>query len=144
MAAAVRHYLASLSTNFAFNHAIFDLKSHDPAIDAIRNQLWLIYDDLREHRHEEGWRISEQERDVVLRVIMFLKGDFEYQWPRVPSWYSVGRPFIGLITLGFGTKMLDGRFWNQDYKDIWPFHDRDEVELARDAAKYLASATRDD
>lgn len=74
-----------LSNNFTFNDTIFDLKSRDPAIRAIRDQLWLIYDDFREHRHEGRWKLSARQRNIVLRIILFLKSDLEYQWPRVPG-----------------------------------------------------------
>jgi len=141
MAEAARHYLTGLTTNFAFDDAIFELKSYDPAVDAIRNQLWLIYDDLREHKHEGAWRISEEQREIILRIIMFLKGDFEYQWPRVPNWYSASRSIIWLLTLGFGARALDKRFEFRDPDNVWPFHSREEVELANDDPKYFASAT---
>jgi len=141
MAEAARHYLTGLSTNFLFDDAIFSLKSYDPAVNAIRNQLWLIYDDLREHKHEGAWRISEEQREIILRIIMFLKSDFEYQWPCVPSWYSASRPIVWLLTLGFGVRALDKRFEFRDPENVWPFHGLEEVEKAKDDPKYFASAT---
>jgi len=61
MAEPARFYLAGLSTNFEFDDKSFDLKSDDPAIKAIRQQLWLIYDDLQEHRHEGVWKLAEKQ-----------------------------------------------------------------------------------
>lgn len=81
VAEAMRHYLAGVSTNFALDDALFDPNSSDPAIDAIRKQVWLIYDDLREHRHEGIWKITAEQREVAMRIILFLQSDLEYQWP---------------------------------------------------------------
>ncbi len=141
MAEAARHYLAGLSTNFVFDNTIFDLKSSDPAIRAIRQQLWLIYDDLREHRHVGKWMLSKDQRDIVVRIIMFLKNDVEYQWPAVPGWYTGMRPLIWLFTFGFGAKSLDRKFEFRDHENVWLFRSHEEVRVARDEPKYLASAT---
>ena len=81
MAEATRHYLAGLSTNFRFDDTLHEIESADPAIKAIRAQLWLIYDDLREHRATTDWQLSARQREIVVRTILFLKSDIEYQWP---------------------------------------------------------------
>ena len=141
IAEATRHYLAGLSTNFVFDDTIFDLKSSDSSIRAIRTQLWLIYDDLQEHRHEGKWVLSENQRDTVLRIILFLKSDIEYQWPTLPSWYTVTRPIIYLLTFSFGPKTLDQIFERKDNENVWPFHNLEEIRVAKNEPKYLASAT---
>jgi len=141
VAEAARHYLAGLSTNFTFDDAIFDLKSDDPAIKGIRQQLWLIYDDLREHKHKGKWRLSEDQREIIVRIIMFLKSDTEYQWPVVPGWYTGMRPIIWLFTFGYGAKTLDRKFEFRDDGNVWPFRSQDEVRAAKDDPKYLAAAT---
>lgn len=141
VAEAIRHYLAGVSTNFALDDLLFGLKSRDPAIDAIRKQLWLIYDDLREHRHEGAWKIASEQREIVIRIILFLKSDFEYQWPNVPGWYRAVRPLIWLLTLGFGSSALDRQFGFQDIENVWPFRSLEEVRGAKNDPKYLAAAT---
>ena len=141
IAEAARHYLAGLSTNFVFDDAIFDLKSGDPAIKAIRQQLWLIYDDLQEHKHEGKWKLSEEQQEIVIRIIMFLKSDFEYRWPTVPGWYSGFRPLIWIFTFGVGARSLNKKFEYEDVKNVWPFHSYEEVQVTKDEPIYLASAT---
>lgn len=141
MAEATRHYLAGLSTNFVFDDAMFALRSTDPAIKAIREQLWLIYDDLREHRAKGAWQPTASQREVVTRAILFLKSDFEYRWPAVPAWYSAVRPLISLVTLGGGVRALDRRFAFNDPESVWPFRGPDEVRAAMSEPRYLASAT---
>jgi hypothetical protein len=141
VAEAMRHYLAGVSTNFALDDALFDLKSSDPAIDAIRRQVWLIYDDLKEHRHEGTWQITTGQREIFIRSILFLKSDFEYQWPYVPGWYRATRPLIWLLTLGFVSSVLDRQFEFRDIDNVWPFRSSEEVQEAKNDPKYLAAAT---
>jgi len=141
VAEAIRHYLAGLSTNFTLDNALFELKSSDPAIDAIRRQLWFIYDDLREHRHEGTWKIAAQKREIVMRIILFLKSDCEYQWRQVPGWYRVTRPLIWLLTLGLGSCALDRRFEFRDIENVWTFRSAEEVQGAKNEPEYLAAIT---
>ena len=139
MAEATRHYLAGVSTNFVFDDRIFNIKSSDPAIKANRGQLWLIYDDIRKHKHEGRWRLGDREREIVVRAIMFLKSDREYQWPLVPAWYIAARPLVRLLTLGFGVRVLDRKFEFHDPSNVWPFRSHDEVQAAINEPKYLAA-----
>lgn len=141
VAEAMRHYLAGVSTNFALDDALFDRKSSDPAIDAIRKQVWLIYDDLREHRYEGTWKMAAEQREVAMRIILFLKSDLEYQWPYVPGWYRATRSLIWLLTLGFGSSTLDRRFEFRDVENVWPFLSSEEVLGAKNDPKYLAATT---
>ena len=141
MAETTRHYLAGLSTNFRFDDTLSELRSADPAIKAIREQLWLIYDDLREHRAKGGWQPTTRQREIITRTILFLKSDVEYRWPTVPAWYSALRPLIGALTLGAGVRRLDGEFKFKDPDGVWPFRSTSEVQAAKSEPKYLASAT---
>ncbi len=139
--ADARHYLAGVSTNFAFDDAIFALRSADPAIKAIREQLWLLYDDLREHRAKGAWQPPVGQREVVTRMVLFLKTDLEYRWPAVPAWYFAVRPIIRLVTLGLGVQVLDRQFEVSDSENVWPFRGAEEVRAAMREPRYLASAT---
>ena len=141
MAEAPRHYLAGLSTNFRFDDALHEIQSADVAIKAIRTQLWLIYDDLREHRAKNDWQLSEHQREIVVRTILFLKSDIEYQWPTVPAWYITLRPLIGVMTLGKALRLLDRAYEFRDVDDVWPFRNAAEIHAATSEPKYLASAT---
>ncbi|MEH6544579.1 MAG: hypothetical protein V7721_11635 [Porticoccaceae bacterium] len=141
VAEAARHYVTGLSTNFTFDEALFNLKFKDQAIEPICQNLWLIYDDLREHKHEGLWRLSEEQREIVIRIIMFLKSNIEYRWPTVPTWYSSMRPLIWLFTFSLGAKVLDQKFEFIDNENVWPFRDSNEVQEAKDDPKYLAAAT---
>lgn len=93
---ATRHFVARLTSNFTFDDAAFSVSTSDRSVTEIRDQLWTIYDDLHEHRLEGKWAISEQQRRVIARAVMFLKSDVEYSWPVVPRWYRATRPLIGV------------------------------------------------
>ena len=139
LAEAARHYLTGLSSNFEFDDRMFRIRSRDLAVSAIRSQFWLIYDDLRKHKHEKEWRISDQQREIVLRAILFLKSDIEYTWPVVPAWYLAIRPFIWALTLGYGVRVLDRKYELQDPANVWPFRHRDEINAAKNRPRYLAA-----
>ena len=141
VAEVARHYVAGISTNFALDDALFELESNDRCIGAIRRQLWLIYDDLREHRNYGQWTLTSEQREVITRIIMFLKTDIEYQWPAVPGWYGTLRPILRLLTLGAASQALDERYAFQDNDNVWPFHSQSEIQEARSDPKYLATAT---
>lgn len=141
MAEATRHYLAGLSTNFRFDDALREIQSADVAIKAIRAQLWLIYDDLREHRAKNDWQLSAHQREIVVRTILFLKSDIEYQWPTVPAWYVALRPLIGVMTLGGVVRRLDRAYEFKDFDNVWPFRNIAEIRAASREPRYLASAT---
>ena len=141
IAEAARQYLAGLSTNFEFDDILFELHSEDPAIEAMCQQLWLVYDDLRKHKNEGKWKLNEAQREIVVRIVMFLKSDLEYSWPAIPEWYKTLRPVIYLLSLGVAVKALDRKFEYIDELDVWPFRNESEIEVTKHAPKYLASAT---
>jgi len=74
-------------------------------------------------------------------MIMFLKSEIEYRWPEVPAWYTLLRPIIWLLTFGIGVRSLDRRFQFKDHENVWPFRSSEEIQVAKDEPKYLASAT---
>ena len=96
---------------------------------------------IREHKHDGKWRLSQKQRDIVVRAIMFLKSDLEYVWPIVPQWFISLRPIIWLISLGQATKSFDRKYQFEDALDVWPFIDQEQVEATKNEPRYLASAT---
>jgi hypothetical protein len=135
MAEAARYYLAGLSTNFRFDDTLREIESADPAIKAIRAQLWLIDDDLREHRARDDWQLSARQREIVVRTILFLKSDIEYQWPAVPAWYRTLRPLIGLLTFGAAVRRFDQAYEFKDVDNVWPFRNTAEIQRSNQRAE---------
>jgi hypothetical protein len=127
-----------LSTNYEFDDAAFSVSTEDRGVLEIRGQIWGIYDDLHEHRLDGKWALSDEQREIVHRVIMFLKSDAEYRWPKVPIWYRVARPIIWLASVGRLTKSLDDRFCRSLDMKVWPFLTTNEIDQARSQPKYLS------
>lgn len=139
LAEATRHFAVGLSTNFEFDDTAFSLRTTDRGVLEIRQELWSIYDDLREHELKGEWNLSEKQRKVVARIVMFLKSDFEYKWPVVPTWYRLLRPLLWIPTIGIGTKALDDKYRVRLDMEIWPFSSSEEIQSARTTPTYLAN-----
>jgi len=140
LAEAIRHLVTRLSTNYQFDDVAFALSTRDRGVLEIREQIWGIYDDVCEHRLDEKWALTNEQRAVVHRIIMFLKSDSEYLWPRVPAWYRVTRPFIWLLSLGALPKTLDERFGRKLDMHVWPYRTAEEIDQARRHPRYLTGA----
>lgn len=138
LAEATRHFVACLSTNYEFDDTAFSIRSKDRGVRVTRDQIWLIYDDLHEHKLDGKWALSDEQREVLYRVIMFLKSDTEYLWPKVPIWYRAARPFIWFLSLGRITLKLDERFGRNFDMSVWPFRTAEDIERVQRHPKYLA------
>ena len=82
LAEAIRHFVARLSGNYEFDDAAFSVRTEDRRVRIIREQIWGIYDNPHEHKLDDDWALSDEQGEIVHRVIMFLKSDAEYRWPR--------------------------------------------------------------
>jgi hypothetical protein len=140
LAEATRHFVTCLSTNYQFDDVAFSVSTKDRGVLEIRQQIWLIYDDLHEHKLDGKWALSVQQCEVIHRIILFLKSDAEYSWPKVPLWYRFTRPFIWLLSFGTVTRTLDERYSRNLDLTVWPYRKSEEIEEARRHPKYLAGA----
>lgn len=77
-----RAFISGKITNFAFeeNQPI----TVDPAIPAIWNTSWLLYDDFEEHKLLQHRKLAMDVRRVCLRWLIFLHTDNPYDWPEIP------------------------------------------------------------
>jgi hypothetical protein len=114
LAELVRHFVSNRISNIDFDDAAFDIKSKDPAVKAIREELWLCYDDFSTHQLE----LSKDERRIISRWVMFLKTDCEYVWRKRPNWKRPG-----------------------NNEAFWPFASENDFRAALDDPRYLANAS---
>ena len=42
----IRHFIGCFKDNFEYDAAVFDIDTKDPGVIEIRQNIWLIYDDL--------------------------------------------------------------------------------------------------
>lgn len=136
-AEVARRFVAGQISNFGFEDRY--PSSKDPAILAIEDTFWCFYDDFEEHCLKGKWSVPEEIKPVILRWVMFLYSNQEYQWPKI------GYPGIRPITYG-----LFGKLFNRDKKqqeflaageiDYWPFINKESFEIAKQNPFLLAGS----
>lgn len=137
LAELLRHFVAKQMTNLEFDNAAFDIKTHDAGVKAIRDQAWMLYDDLRKHKLTGEWAIEDENRREVARWILFLKSDYEYRWPVMRWWQKLLFPVVTLLTLGAGTYLWRQRYARQGNREVWPFLCLEEFKMANKAGGYV-------
>jgi hypothetical protein len=96
----------------------------DKVVEGIRQIVWYIYDDLREHYYQP----SPQADDLLRRCVDFLETKAEYRWPIPDPLLVLAAMPLSVPTLGLANKL----FWRRyDFPDYWPFATRVESESAR-------------
>lgn len=112
LAEEIRRFLSCLTDNIQFDDAIFEIKTNDKAVTEIRDQMWHTYDDVLHHKLKGRKALSEKDRNLVKRFILYLKTDLECE--------TVNK--------------------NAD-SEIWPFSNNEEYEAALKEPRYLNVAT---
>jgi len=141
LAEVIRHFIGRFKDNFEYDDAAFDINTKDKGVIEIRDNVWLIYDDLKRHKMEGKWALSKKQDTIVKRCIVFLKSDYEYRWPKLPLYYKVTRPFVWLISFGIITRKLDNYFNGNGSLDVWPFFTENEYVSAKNNPSYCAKST---
>jgi hypothetical protein len=141
LAEMTRHLVSGQYTNYHFDDSAFNLPTEDPAIKEIYDQLWLLYDDQHEHKLKGKWSLTSQEREIVIRIVAFLKTDYEYLWPQRALWFRLLRPAITLLTFGFGTGVIESILDKGLDIEVWPFSNKIEYEQMRTEPSYLSGAS---
>ena len=73
----LRRLVARQITGDEFEDRAWELRSEDPAIDAVVTMGWCLYtESCRVDR-----RTSKSARPDVARVVLFLTSNLEYRWP---------------------------------------------------------------
>jgi len=137
----VRHFVAGLSDNFEFDDAVWSLRTKDIGVIRVREAMWHVYDDISRHKLKGKRGLSEKEREVVSRFVVFLKSDNEYRWPTRLSSNPFLRLLLGVTTLGFGLRYLDKKWEANGSPDVWPFLTVEEFNEAKRNPVYLATGT---
>ncbi len=140
LAEEIRHFMGCFTDNFEYDDAVFDIDSDDRGVIEVRQQVWVTYDDLRQHKMEGKWALPDDQMVIIKRCIVFLKSDIEYEWPKWPILYILTRPLIWLITLGRLTEVLDRHFNRAGKTHVWPFHTEKDYEAAKKNPRYCANS----
>ena len=101
---------------------------------------WFLYDDLHEHRLTGNHKLSLGNRRAVARWILFLQGEFEYEWPVVPPLIRLALVPINLVTFNISGRMLLRYASRGGDPEVWPFRRRADYEAALKVPPYLGGA----
>lgn len=129
-AEAIRHFVTGQITNVEFIRR-YPYSKHDPAIWALDDTVWCLYDDVLTHKLSGEHALTKEfKSEVAARWLMFLYSDQEYLWPKIgqpgfrysPSWFC--RVFK------FARRRYEKFRYAGDYS-VWPFLRGEDFEAAR-------------
>ncbi len=82
LVAAINRYLDGETTAFKFDDEIFSISSDDLTIRHVVQQLWLFYDDLKDHKV----KLSKEAWDYFQRLVLVLQSDAQIEVSRRQRW----------------------------------------------------------
>lgn len=136
-AEVARRFVAGQISNFEFENRF--PSSKDPAMWAIEDTFWCFYDDFEEHPLKGKWCVPEETKQLMLRWVMFLYSDIEYEWPAIS--YPGVRPIqYGLFGKLFNRHKNQHAFLNSGDIEFWPFINKESFESAKNNPSLLAGA----
>lgn len=141
LAEQIRHFVAGLKDNFEFDDSVWSIRTKDVGAARIRQEMWYVYDDVRRHKLRGEWALSQTQKAVILRCILFLKSDCEYRWPRKYWDVPLVRLFLGVFTFGFVSRCLDRRWKQSGAWKVWPFFTVGEFDDTNQNPMYLAKTS---
>lgn len=116
-----------------------DLRSQDRAIwRTYWDGAWTLYDDLREYRLTGKDRLTDEVKQNVARVILFLKSDREFEWRDTPWYLRLPVGILGFFTLGYASRIFYKYTWEKQADiSIWPYYRRSDFETDLSRQPYL-------
>lgn len=102
--AAINRYLDGETTAFKFDDEIFSIDSEDdPTISYVVTQLWLFYDDLKDHKV----KLSKEAWDYFQRLVLILQSDAQIEVIKRRQWdYGQFVALIALLLCGYAAYWL--------------------------------------
>jgi hypothetical protein len=159
LADAIHALAAGLITNDEFEESLLRggiLLLADPsccldsAIGPISESAWCLYSDHYTYRLVGQHRLSAERRRDVLRWVLFLRSDLEYEWPPFrlinPALVSLSGFLLWLLTFGVLTRRRFARQfadWQIRGKyGVWPFFRHSDFEaVSRQNCPFTALRT---
>jgi len=141
MVLLIRRLVAGRITNDELEAGL-PLGSADPAVSQVYYLgLLSLYSDLSEHRLIGCRRLSRDARREIARLILFLKSDLDYEWPRRQPWQELLWMLAGLLTLGFAGRFYRSQLRTQGEIRVWPFVRQEDFERTVRSPCYFTGAT---
>lgn len=134
-----RHFASGSLTNDQMEDAL--PKSSESGLHEIFAWgIWPLFDDLHEHKLTGRYRLTQEGRDHVARIILFLNNSFPYRWPIAGAWRGFFEVVASIFTLG-RLNLARRRLRSSGGEDsVWPFFTRAEYESALAHPPYLCGA----
>ncbi|WP_143707314.1 hypothetical protein [Uliginosibacterium sp. TH139] len=133
----LRHLVAGQISNDEFEDNL-PLGSSDRAVSAIFwNGAWMLYDDMREYKLTGKYRLPRDAKREVARWILFLKTDFEYEWPRIQGIFRFPWYLIVIFTLGLVIPIARYKLHQAGDISVWPFLRITDLEQEKSTPPYL-------
>jgi hypothetical protein len=90
--------------------------------------VWPLYDDLVEHKLKNQWALTQEGKEWVARIVLFLRSGNAYRYPILAGFSQLPVMFLSIITLGwFGRFWLKYK-WRDGDQSVWPFFSKSEYE----------------
>lgn len=132
LAELIRSLAAGNITNDQFEDAL--PASEDRAIlEVYSNGAWLLYNDTHEHKLKDKYALTKNDKHLVARWVLFLKSDYEYQWPSI----TVIERLLSIVTLGWWRGKLQAKWRAVGDTNFWPFLGEAQFECAKRETGYL-------
>jgi len=122
---ALRDFMEGSISNEEYERR-YPKSKDDPALWEVYMQVWFFYSDLKTHTLTGKYALNEQRRAFLERSILFLKSDFEFQWPRQKfrPWYGI----LGVLGLGRTLKRREEEEMSIGDIEVWPFLKKADYE----------------
>jgi hypothetical protein len=114
----LRRLAAGRLTNADFDSVRLD-HAPDPALVAIGDAGWQLYDDFFVYRLRGRRALTHETLSAVARCVLFLDTDLAYEWP--PLRPSIARLLLTLITLGHSLRRERQQWQASGPFAVWPF-----------------------
>jgi hypothetical protein len=116
----LQSFIDGVITNDDFE-AQYPRLTSDPAIPAIKANIWMLYSDLHQHRITAEHALTNEQREIAQRCVLFLTTNLEFEWP-VPE-IKLSNLFTNLFRkLKKRARTAEATTVPSDAdSDVWPF-----------------------
>jgi hypothetical protein len=136
---SLRHLVSGQITNVEFENNI-PRKSKDRAVNVIRRQAWLLYDGMKEYKLKGKYAVASKDKGEIARWLLFLKTNYEYEWPAHPTetWWGM---LLSLLSISLIPRLFWNRKWmNSGNYPIWPYIRKADLTRARRTPRLLSGS----
>ena len=132
LAELLRSLAAGLITNDEFEDSIPE--SNDKAIkEVFFNGGWSLYSDMKEYKLNGQDALEAVVKKEVARWVLFLKSNYEYNWPNVPLLQRA----LHMLTFGLLGTSYEKVWRSAGDVDVWPFLKTAHFTKAKEKHGYL-------